>query len=273
MALLASVTASVKRHLAGMLNIIACRALLGLLGFLLACHAPPALAPSDLDALGAARDDGQLVYRGTVYPPGADQAAFVYARHVGSQGEDVISSHVTFRPDGEPVVLHRAHHTHDYALLRFEAIERQAGVSGTVTIEGERAVLSKRSGTRKIVRRERVTEPVVVGPTLFGMILRRWDELSRDQPVTVRFAVLARARTYGFTLRRIHADAAHTVIQLRADRPLVRVSVPSMTITFETQTRKVVRYEGRVPPLHETDQGLRPLDARVEYEFVADEYQ
>lgn len=50
----------------------------------------------------------------------------------------------------------------------------------------------------------------------------------------------------------------------------MRASIAPTTITFDAETRRVVRYVGRVPPLR--DDG-RALDARVEYDFVAPSYR
>jgi hypothetical protein len=46
-----------------------------------------------------------------------------------------------------------------------------------------------------------------------------------------------------------------------------------MRLVFDTASGKIVRYEGRVPPMLEGERGLRPFDARVEYAFAAPEYR
>jgi hypothetical protein len=231
------------------------------------------LPPSDVRALEAAPGLDTLVYRGTVHAADAPEPAFVYERRVGRDGDEAISSHVTMRPGGEVVVLQRARHAPDYSLRSFEAIQRQTGVRGSVRIEGDRVELSLRVGSREVVRSERLGAPLVVGPTLFGVILRHWDALRGGERIRIRFADVDRSRTYAFTLRCVATDSGHTRIEMRADNLFVRATIRPMTVTFDTATRRVVRYEGRVPPLRETARGLRPFDARVEYHNVAAEYR
>jgi hypothetical protein len=46
-----------------------------------------------------------------------------------------------------------------------------------------------------------------------------------------------------------------------------------MRFVFDTATRKILRYEGRVPPMRARGRGLKPLDARVEYTYVSQAYR
>lgn len=75
---------------------------------------------------------------------------------------------------------------------------------------------------------EEVTEPVVAGPTMFGFILSRWDELTAVAPTLFE---------------------------------------------FDSASRKILEYSGRVPPLEKVGDKLRALDARVTYAFRAAEFQ
>ena len=44
----------------------------------------------------------------------------------------------------------------------------------------------------------------------------------------------------------------------------MRLIVAPLTLTFDTTTRNVVRYEGRVPPMQAQAGKLKALDARVD---------
>jgi hypothetical protein len=55
-------------------------------------------------------------------------------------------------------------------------------------------------------------------------------------------------------------------------RWLVRLAIAPLAVTFDSATRSVVRYEGRVPPMRDDGGRLRTLDARVEYVMAAAAY-
>jgi hypothetical protein len=80
-------------------------------------------------------------------------------------------------------------------------------------------------------------------------------------------------QTYGFEIRRVAAVGGRTTFSVTPSDWLVRVAVKPLTVTFDSATRHVVRYEGRVPPMHRVDGGLKPLDARVDYTMAAAAYR
>ncbi len=53
----------------------------------------------------------------------------------------------------------------------------------------------------------------------------------------------------------------------------VRLAVPPLRVVYDTASRQIVRYEGRVPPMQVLNGRLQDLDARVEYETVTAGYQ
>lgn len=54
---------------------------------------------------------------------------------------------------------------------------------------------------------------------------------------------------------------------------LLRLAIAPLSITFDTATRHVVRYEGREPPMQSAGGTLRALDARVAYAMGAPAYR
>ena len=270
LAVLDSARGRVKRQAGG---VAASRWIVSLLGLMLGgCRPAPALSPDDAARLDAPVQDG-LVYRGDVYAPGDPaQPRLTYERRVWHHGDDVVSSHLTRRMSGEPMLLHRATHSDAYEVSSFEVVSSQTGMTGAMRVDDSQVSFAVTKNGRTRTRTEPRTQPVVVGPTLFGTTVRHWDALVAGETIGVRFAVVERLRTYPFTLRLLDANTETTRFELRADQRIVRASVPPMVITFDTHTRRVVRYEGRVPPKDE-HRGGRDFDARVEYTFFVDRYR
>ncbi|MFT4624568.1 MAG: hypothetical protein ACI8PZ_003227 [Myxococcota bacterium] len=217
---------------------------------------------------------GTLIYNGDVRPQGADaEGAFRYERWVRDTGAGNVSTHLTYDLAGDGVVLHQATHDAAYTLTRFEELHGQTGLVGSVEVHpgGELSIEVTVDGETT-----RATEgpgaPVHAGPTLFGYVLNHWDGLVAGESLPLRFPVLSDARTYGFQVRLDHADREHTVFRMDATHLLVRAVVPTMRLTFATETREPVRYEGSVPPLLDDDGRLRAFQARVDY-TMSQEYR
>ena len=223
-----------------------------------------------LDALRAAPDSaGTLIYQGAVFAPGTngDAPMFTYERRVAPTATGLASAHITRDTGGEVILAESAQLTPDYALQRFDAANRQSGYSGTVVVsQGGRHLAYVLNENGKLsTASEDVSDPVVSGPSLHGFVLHHWNALAAGQRLAVRMIVLTKKETYGFHIRRSSEANGRTAFTVTPSSLLVRLAVAPLTLTFDSSTRNVVRYEGRVPPMQALDGKLKPLDARVEY--------
>jgi hypothetical protein len=229
-----------------------------------------AAAAAHLDRLARAPESaGALIYRGSVVPqddPGS-RPLFTYQRRVDSGHGGVSSSHITTDANGEVIISERARMAPGYVLRRFDAVNKQQAYSGSVVVSGEGRHLEftlHRDGKVRTASEE-VRHPVVSGPSLHGFILHHWDRLAAGEKIPVRMIILNRLETLGFDIRR-QADAwGNTTFSITPSSLFVRLIVAPLTVTFDSTTRNVVRYEGRVPPMKPENGKLVDLDARVDY--------
>ncbi|MCB9695038.1 MAG: hypothetical protein H6736_24810 [Alphaproteobacteria bacterium] len=153
-------------------------------------------------------------------------------------------------------------------------IHSQTGLVGEVEVAPDgtatfRTTLDGRTRTRVQGPAE---EPLQAGPTLFGHVLRHWDALVAGETRVIRFVVLERRRAFRFGVRLADSPAGTTAFEMTPASPLVAMGVPRGRIVFD-QDRRVVRYEGLVPPLEGVGGRLRRLDASVTYEHTAGPYR
>jgi len=192
---------------------------------------------------------------------------FRYTRDSRVQGDSWTSVHTSRTvQDGQLVVTQAAEHDASYNLHRYIQDHQQLGIRSEVVADGtDTLVYTSHEGGRVRRRTEHLSAPAVTGPTLFGFVAAHWGRLSSGEKMPVQFVVAERRRSYRFTLKLAETRDEHTVITMRASSPVLRLSIPPMRMTFDSETRAIVRYEGRIPPRWEG----RPVDARVEYEHVA----
>jgi hypothetical protein len=240
---------------------------------------PGTLSPEARRTMTAAQESpsstGNQVYEGRVHALDSRPAPlFRYERRVQTVQQDVVSTHVTYDPTGAVVVIQSAAHTPKYELVRADLIHGQTGVTASAEVAARNIVFTSNQGGRISTRSEQLRDPVVSGPTLFGYILAHWDELTRGASLPVRFAVLERNETIGFTLELVESSTqGRTVIRMKPSSLLVRMAISPTFFEFETATRKILEYTGRVPPLESVNGRLQTLDARVTYGFVAPDFR
>jgi hypothetical protein len=230
--------------------------------FMLGCGASPArLDPSSAQRLAAAESPGLLVYSGQVVPHGATTPVFEYVRHVDQRAERRISTHVTRRIDGSPVLWQQATHDAGYRLRTFTEIHGQTGVTGRLSVSaGQLRLTRTRNGeTENTVLPAGL--PVVVGPTLFGFIQTHRARLAAGATVAFQFALPDQLATYVFEVRRTHADDSRTTFEVRPRSWWVGLAIEPMYVVFDRAGR-AIEYRGRIPP---RGPNLETLDARVTY--------
>lgn len=220
---------------------------------------------------------GTLIYRGSVVPQSQPEArpVFTYERRVDERAGGLTSSHITTDLNGEVIIAEQARMTADYALRRFDAANRQQGYSGSVVVsrEGRHLEFTLIRDGKVQTASENVRHPVVSGPSLHGFILQQWDRLAVGEKVSVRMIVLDRLETYGFDIRRLHEIDGRTTFSITPSSWLVRLIVAPLAVTFDSATRNVLRYEGRVPPMKPEGDRLVDLDARVDYTMSVPAYR
>lgn len=220
---------------------------------------------------------GTLIYRGTVLAQNAAAAAplFTYERRVGSSADGLSSAHITRAPGGAVIIAEQAQLNPAYALQRFDATNDQLGYSGSVVLsQGGRHLEYRLNENGKLsTASEEVTDPVVAGPSLHGFILQHWDTLAQGSTIPVRMIVIARKTTFGFDIRQLAQGDGRTAFSVTPSNLLLRLALAPLTVTFDSTTRNVLRYEGRVPPMQLQDGKLRALDARVDYAMQVPVYR
>jgi hypothetical protein len=218
---------------------------------------------------------GAQVYEGQVFAlDGRPMPLFHYERRVRATDDGLVSTHVTYDPSRMVVVIQSASHTPGYDLVRADLLHGQSGVSGFVEVSERAVAFTLNEGGHATTAREELTDPVVAGPTMFGYILAHWDDLMGGATLPIRFAVIERRETIGFILDKVDsATPGRTVIRMKPSNLLIRMAIAPTFFEFDTATRKILEYTGRVPPLEAVEGRLRTLDARVAYRFTAADFR
>lgn len=219
---------------------------------------------------------GEPIYRGRVYPQGSarQEPLYVYERRVDDGGDATVATHVTRDLTGRIAIAESARHARDYTLAEYTLHANQLGQSGSVSVADGRVTFRLATdGGRERVARERLRQPVVVGPTLVGYIAHRLGALRAGRTLDVRFAILDRLETIPFELERVRAKPGQTRVRMRAASWLVRLVVEPTYFTFDDASGKLVTLDGRVPPKVHVGRWWKDLDAHVVYDYVAAAYR
>lgn len=218
---------------------------------------------------------GDTIYFGSSFPlkTASESPTFVYERRVDAKDAAIVSTHVTREPSGAIAIVESATHSADYALADYALFANQLGQTGSIHVTPEQVTFTLTTPEGTKTQTEKNTGPVVVGPSLVGFVVRHLEQLGVGKTFDVRFAVLDRLETIGFTLKAVDAPEGQTRVKMSASNFLFALAIDPIVFTFERATGKLVRLEGRVPPKVRSGNAWADFDARVEYRFVADAYR
>ena len=239
-------------------------------------HHLPAEPAAELAAIQQSPErTGARIYEGKVFSLDSTRTAplFRYDRRVRATASGFVSTHITRDPADSVVVTQIAEHDSAYVVTRASLIQKQSGLTGSVDVAGDRLHFTLVKDGKLSTATESAIAPLVAGPTMFGFILKHWNELTSGRTVPLRFAVLELNKSIGFVLERVAEQPDRLTIRMTASSWLVRRFVAPTYFYFDPATKKVLGYDGRVPPLEQVGDDLRTLDARVHYTHYAAVYQ
>ncbi len=246
------------------------------------CFVGAQLPPADtvrLSAYSRAPDAaGELVYRGATFSQrntAAQTPLYRYERRVAAMPTGAVATHATADAKGQLIIVESAAYSPAYELQRFDAINIQAGYSGSAVVSNNgRHVAYRLNNNGKIsTSSDDITDPIVTGPSMFGFILSQWDALLAGKTVPARMLVLKEKTTYGFDVRLEKQSQGQTAFSITPSSFIVRMAIAPLRVTFDTANKTALRYEGRVPPMEMVDGKPTDLDARVEYFSIAPRYR
>ena len=232
--------------------------------------APPA-SPA-LPAAQAPAGDSRI-YKGTYYRRDSAASAaqlFWYERRSRDEGGLIRSTHTHHTLAGRVVLRQSALHSAKYGLQSFQSDHHQTGVSARAQVLGAgRVRLSRKDGPEQETVVLEHDHPLVVGPTLYGMMLEHWDALVSGRSVVVDYLSIERLDTYAFEIRRVQSDSRTTTFELAPSGLLLSLLVSPLRVVFLSERRQVLRYEGPSPVLLEMNAERQSFDARIEYSETA----
>lgn len=224
------------------------------------CARPPSQIPT-------VPDGGTRIYSAEVLgPDGAPM--FRYTRDSRVDGPQRTSIHRSYDASTRTLVVEQAaEHDAAYTLHRYVENHLQLGARSVVTAPAPgRLDYTTSEGGRTHHRSERIDAPAVTGPTLFGFVRTHWDQLERGEAIEIRFVVAEKRRSVPFVLRMSAPSRGRAVVEMRPRSALLRLALAPMRLLFDSETRAVLQYEGRIPPRRNG----RPVDARVVYRHESD---
>ena len=135
-----------------------------------------------------------------------------------------------------------------YKPVKYSYSQPNVGEAGSIEVVGNKLIISYTKGGKTKTSEEKVTEDLVVGPTLFPFVQAHWSQLSTGKEVGLRMGVIDRRETIGFKLAKVsefERDGTKYVrLSMKASNPFIAMLVVPIFINVEKDTGRVRETEG-----------------------------
>jgi len=211
---------------------------------------------------------GKQIYRGDVRPDYSSKNEFYYERWAKVSDSKKTTNHITFSLDKKRLVVQSALEGKQSSLLRYDELHLQKQYTGSILIENNKVIITRRSKGKTYSAVEDFEHPVVVGPTLFGYIQKNWQSLNQGTEHVIAFGLIERLETFKFIIKKVSSNSDKTSFVLTPENMFYKLFVDDLDISFETNTKEVSRYYGPVPQYHKVDGELEKFMATSIYEYL-----
>ena len=188
--------------------------------------------------------------KGYVYEKGSNQSKLVfnYFRQEQNGPDNLFELEAKFvEPTGQEIFSEKLK-ANGYKPVKYSYAQPNVGEAGSIEVADGKVRFSFTHEGKTKTSEERVTEDLVVGPTLFPFVQAHWQKLSRGEAVPLRMGVIDRRETVGFKLfkeKEFEKDGVkYSRLSMKASNPFIAMLVVPIFLTVENATGKVRVTEG-----------------------------
>ncbi len=213
--------------------------------------------------------------------PGA-KLLFKFTRTATRSGTTIKVQRDFTYPDGKPAARESITYDGD-ALNSFALEELQTGAGGTARVRKDGASpdkgalefsYTKEPGAKPKVRKESLADATLNSDMIATFLALHWDGLMRGEKLRIRYIVVPRSETVGFTFSKEKQTdwrgRRAVVIRMEATSPIIAALVDPLFFTLEQAApHRVLQYAGRTTPKFDAGGKWKDLDAVTIFDWEA----
>ncbi len=208
--------------------------------------------------------------RGKLYEKGTDRTnlLFDWQRTEKKEGAATVIKSVFTAPDKSIAVVDEAM-VAEGKLLKYQIHQLQIGQEGSLVVDGDKLRFSYTKDGKTETNTEDLPENFAVSATLMENLARHRELILRGDTLKLRYAVLDRRETVGFSFFKIEekkvggVDAV--VIKMKPSSFLIAALVDPIIITLRKEDFRVLELVGRTVAKRKVEERWKDLDCDIVY--------
>ncbi len=209
----------------------------------------------------------RLAYTGEVFDQDKKKI-FDYERFEDKQGDKVLGRAVYKNLDGQEVFVEKIESING-KLVRLEIDQKQLKQEASIVVKDGTVHFSlKKPGNKISTSTESYKDNFIVGLEIVPYVQKKWDKIKNGDTVPIRFGVWSRQESVGFDLSKDKMENGNMVVKMSASSMFIRALVSPMYFVFDSKTKELSSYSGRLVPQIKKDGDYKEFDGTVTYKKI-----
>lgn len=207
------------------------------------------------------------IYTGEVFDKDNKQV-FDYERFEDKIGDKILGRAVYKSLDGQEVFVEKIESVND-KLVRLDIEQKQLEQEASIIVKkGTLHFNLKKPGKKMSTSTESYKDNFIVGLEIVPYVQKHWDKLSKGDDLSIRLGVWNRQESIGFDLSKYKMENGNMVVKMSASSMFIRALVSPMYFVFDSQTKELSSYSGRLVPQIKKNGEFTEFDGTVRYKKV-----
>lgn len=209
-------------------------------------------------------------YGAEIFDLKSGELKFKFDHTSKTEGDLTVEEAKFTNPAGELLVSERAEFKGDQ-LVSFQQSQKQTGGEGLIKVaDGEIHFSYKKDGKEK-TDEEKLTSNFVTSPSIIRYMMKNFTALKKGDTLDVRFGVLDRRETVGFSLKKDSETTVNgqkaVVIRMKPSSFIIAALVDPLYFTFNEDGSRTLEMKGRTPTKIKDGSSLKDFDGRWVYKY------
>jgi hypothetical protein len=205
-----------------------------------------------------------------VYDLDKKDILYTYDHKTEGEGTHKTINNVYAGTDGNPVVVEKAV-VDGTKPVSYEVSQKQLKTEGKIEVNGDKVLFSYTKDGKTKTSNENLKSNFVIGPTLVPYMRANWEALMNGKEVDIRFGVVDRLETVGFTFKKIEEKDYNgqkaVVIRMKPSSFLIAALVKPLMFTLSRDNERLLEIRGRTLPKMKSGDAFKNLDATIVYQY------
>lgn len=210
----------------------------------------------------------KLIFTGEVFDKTGKTKVFTYERYQSVDGDKQVDRAIFKNLSGDTLTEEKVEYNKG-EFVRYDMDQKQLKQKAWIEVSAKEVTFNlKKFRKKNYPITEKRKSHFIIGLQVVPIVLKNWDRLMAKESVEVRLGVWHRQESIGFELSQEKVSDGQLVVKMNPTSMFIRAVVNPIYFHFDSKTKDLISYVGRVTPKEKRGRDYYDYDGLVKYKRV-----